>query len=1109
MQKKRTFKAAFTCRWAPSDGADGKDGVGIKSADVVFCQGTSDSEPPADGETWVTLFSQLRLVENLYVWSCTKTELTDGTTSYTGKQCLGPAADFAEVTEQYAVGSSGTSAPASGWGADYTPTKEMWLWTRNRMKWANGTFSHTAPICIGYFGKDGTDGKYTVYDFALSSRKTAGTEDGCPDDILPLSWSASPKEPTAARPYVWMRIRRYGAKSEISGGLESTAYARVTGEDGANGAYTDYTFNIARENTSSGPGTPPSHCAYSEWQDAPVAVTADYPYLWMRMERKDDPDSQAVGYVCMTGAQGSPGEEGNGISSQVSYFVATDRVKVASYGAVSGWSEVFPAATEQMPYIWKCVKTTYTRSAATFSTPELITTYHSGDNANIIDNAAFTDASNMAAWSVKSSYMPLSGKTAPSDTGRIDTAERKDSRNSYYDTCKATGASITTKKILEQAVHCPSNGVSKLGGGQWYTFSFWAKGGQQTIEVNETSNLYGFAARSLYLVAGRTYRIEVCGSVKETKKELRTYIHDSGWTQEAYVRINTGYMTTASMTFTPNATGVHEIISYMYDSDEPRTGTVTVYSYSITDSQDLNTYIYPTAVDTDTKMIVDGVEQGATAADLGVSWALTGQWERHTVTFKTKAVIPDSDSQRVLFRFQPAPNGEAYRQAWICMPKLENGMFATGFVDGIDDLRGIPGLVERTSEWSAGTEYHNDETLTLYGGIRYLDIVTVTDSTTGSFAMYQCRVTHISTAANAPDGGDSAEWLKLNQMRPIYTPLIVASNAVLRFAQTNRILVTNSENKVQGCFGGVEDETNGYPLWIGGATAADAKFKVKYGGQLEATGASIIDATAENLTVTGSSWINEGRFCGVKQSDGTVVGGFQIGRNGLTYDIPNEWFEGGDWKQSNILIRNTTYGFESRVGASGDGTNYFTASSFKLHTNNQLPGSIPTANAAIYAEASGADSNFALTGVGDIMVEGTVDGFAYSCLTLNGGSTIYDFAAYKTRCVVKITATSSLYLPTSSMIRNYLVRSSVKFAMRLTICSWEECAPGGQTLWLNVAGRADSGTYSSANLPVLYKDGVRTDKVPLVAEGVADILLVHDGSEYKAFVISLNSRYEY
>lgn len=54
MQKKRTFKAAFTCRWAPSDGKDGKDGVGIKTADVVFKLSTSDTQQP-DNAGWVTL----------------------------------------------------------------------------------------------------------------------------------------------------------------------------------------------------------------------------------------------------------------------------------------------------------------------------------------------------------------------------------------------------------------------------------------------------------------------------------------------------------------------------------------------------------------------------------------------------------------------------------------------------------------------------------------------------------------------------------------------------------------------------------------------------------------------------------------------------------------------------------------------------------------------------------------------------------------------------------------------------------------------------------------------------------------------------------------------
>lgn len=718
MQKKRTFKAAFTCRWAPSDGKDGqngqngqngKDGIGIKTADVVFKLSTSDTQQP-DNAGWVTLFSKLQLKEQTYVWSCTRIELTNGITTYTGKQCLGSSKDFVTITEQYAIGNSGTTAPTSGWGTAYTPTKELWLWTRNRMKWTNGTYTYTTAICIGYFGKDGDPGK-----------------------------------------------------------------------------------------------------------------------------------------------PGAGGADGNGISSQTTYFIATDKMKVASYSSVTGWSTTFPTATEQKPYVWKCVKTTYTKSGTIYSTPELITTYHSGDNANIIDNAAFTSAGNMTAWALQSQYQALSGKEVPSDKGAIDPTNKKDNRNSYHDTCKATGATITMKEVLRQVIHKPGT-INKLAAGQWYTFSFWAKERQKAIPIYETSSSYGFAERSLYLVAGRTYNITIVGKCSQDAvnngKELRTYIYKSDWSESAYTSTDSTSVTGIRMTFTPKTTGEYKLNSYMYNQDYPRTGTVTVYQYEITDGLDLTTYIYPTAVDTNTKMIVDGTEKAATPSDLGVSWALTSEWKKHTVTFKTKESM-NSDEQAVLFRLQPTPNEEAYREVWICMPKLESGMFATGFVDGIDDLRGIPGLIERTSEWAAGVEFHNDENLT--GGIRYLDLVTVTNNTTGKFELYQCRVTHTSTAANAPSD-NSAEWLKLNQMRPMYTPLIVAKNAVLRFSQTNRILITNSKDKVQGCFGGVEDETNGYPLWIGAITAADAKFRVKYGGDLYAK-----DASIEGRITIGELYYTEGK----------------------------------------------------------------------------------------------------------------------------------------------------------------------------------------------------------------------------------------------------------
>lgn len=759
MQKKRIFKGAFTCRWAPSDGADGKDGdpgkdgTGIKSADVVFVLSASNTSEPSDTAGWVTTFTQLAMKENTYVWSCTKIVLTDGTSKYTGKQCLGASKDFITITEQYAVGSSPTTAPTSGWGTTYTPTKELWLWTRNRMEWKNGTFTYTTPLCVSYFGKDGADGK-----------------------------------------------------------------------------------------------------------------------------------------------DGDPGDDGNGISSQTSYFIATDKKSVASYSSVSGWSTTFPTPSDQKPYVWKCVRTIYTKSGTTYSTPELVTTYHSGDNGNILENASFTDADNMEAWNVKSQYQPLSGKTAPQDLGSIDTSNKKDGRNSYHDTCKATGVTITCKEMLRQKVHHPAGGIQKLAAGQWYTLSFWAKGRTKPIVINETSSNYGFATKELYLIAGRTYTIRVIGKCDSTAvvngKELRTYIYATDWSEWNSCATKSTSVTAMSMTFTPQKTGAYRISSYQYDNTEPRTGKVTVQQYEITDQVDLVTYIYPTAVDTSTKMIVDGIEV-TTPSDLGYSWKLTDEWTRHSVTFKTKQNLT-TEEQNCLFRLMPAINEEGYREAWICMPKLESGMFATGFIDGIDDLRGIPGLIERTSEWSAGTEYHNDESLT--GGIRYLDIVTVTDNTTGNFTMYQCRTTHTSTAANAPNGADSNEWLKLNQMRPIYTPLIVAKNAVLRFAQTNRILITNSKQQVQGCFGGVEDETNGYPLWIGGATAAAAKFKVKYGGQLEATEASI----------TGKINATSGTFNNVSINSGTI-GGFTISGNGLT----NEKNFNDD---AYIILRNDNAGAFAGIG---------------------------------------------------------------------------------------------------------------------------------------------------------------------------------------------------
>ena len=154
---------------------------------------------------------------------------------------------------------------------------------------------------------------------------------------------------------------------------------------------------------------------------------------------------------------------------------------------------------------------------------------------------------------------------------------------------------------------------------------------------------------------------------------------------------------------------------------------------------------------------------------------------------------------------------------------------------------GVPGLIARTSEWQAGAVYHNDEDL--QGGLRYLDVVTVT-ATDGDFAIYQCRKTHTATNENKPSAATSEFWEPVNKLTtPVYTPLIIAENAVLRFGQTNRLLIMSTDGKkVQGCLTGVDDPSK--PVaWFGGETADTAKTTISYDGILSGVGCSFTNGT--------------------------------------------------------------------------------------------------------------------------------------------------------------------------------------------------------------------------------------------------------------------------
>lgn len=171
----------------------GDDGVSVQSSDVVFAISESKTTAPTTG--WITNFGGLTLAEGKYVWTCTKTTLTDGDSYYTGAYCLGECYDFAQVDELYALGSSATKSPdidsslgVNIWQSSYTPKKGMYLWTCVRVTYnSNNIPYYLNKKCVSYFPNDGVNGtkftpKGTAYGHYTASSKMPKPS----DDVLGL-----------------------------------------------------------------------------------------------------------------------------------------------------------------------------------------------------------------------------------------------------------------------------------------------------------------------------------------------------------------------------------------------------------------------------------------------------------------------------------------------------------------------------------------------------------------------------------------------------------------------------------------------------------------------------------------------------------------------------------------------------------------------------------------------------------------------------------------------------------------------------------------------------------------------------------------------------------
>mgnify|MGYP007089657301 CR=1 FL=1 len=176
---------------------------------------------------------------------------------------------------------------------------------------------------------------------------------------------------------------------------------------------------------------------------------------------------------------------------------------------------------------------------------------------------------------------------------------------------------------------------------------------------------------------------------------------------------------------------------------------------------------------------------------------------------------------------------------------------------------GKNGCIVRNSEgWKSGATYHNDSALTQEQ--KYIDLIYIEDNNANDgWSVYQCNVTHTATGSSfdpsAVDSNNNKLWVKLSDAGPMYTPLIVGKNAVLKFAQGQQFNLMEGNN-IFGSFRWVKDDAD-YAFWIGGTEGSKATTSITRGGKL----------TAKDAVITGTIYATSG-----------TIGGLNITESGLS-----------------------------------------------------------------------------------------------------------------------------------------------------------------------------------------------------------------------------------
>lgn len=363
--------------------------------------------------------------------------------------------------------------------------------------------------------------------------------------------------------------------------------------------------------------------------------------------------------------------------------------------------------------------------------------------------------------------------------------------------------------VWEQAVSQPND--KRLLPSTWYTLSFWAKTlGFSQIDIKESSNLYGFATKSVYLTAAE-HILRIRGNVStlalQGNRDLRVFVHKDGLSWNAFVSIKRSSITEAEVRFTPPSEGTYKITAYCYvegggNGAAEQTVYLEWYRLKLANRTNiLHSYCYPNVIDTQQVQVHDGNVYYSSPSDGENVVTLTTSWKRFYMVFKTKSTIP-ADVNRVLFRIPQ--NGNSI---YLSQMKLERGVFPTAWAGSNNDTKGYSGAKPYFRKFS---EIKGKE-IKVYQGVGDEEWYTIVYDDVKNTGWYTPKKTHTTTKDEVLT--DDAKWL-MSSMNFVATSVFFAQMAYVENLGVRNVLLSDGSTIEGGmCHSDVNE--SGHELGLG------------------------------------------------------------------------------------------------------------------------------------------------------------------------------------------------------------------------------------------------------------------------------------------------------